>query len=149
MFPALLLSAALLPAYAALCYLDMGYVAFLLRLAPVVLLAIVFCCVLGLTCSSFLPSTSHATVTSYLVAAGFFVLPALASWAGGVRLTERIAGAVGMCSPLVMSVSLMSRNASARAVGDFWAVHLGVVASLCLVMLMISRGRLSILLQRG
>jgi hypothetical protein len=149
LLPALLMSAALVPAYVALCYIDMGYIASLLRLAPVFVLAIVFCCILGLTCSSFLSSTSQAAVTSYVIAAAFFLLPALVWWAGGMRLTQPIAGGIGMSSPLLMSVSLINREDSARVIGNLWSTHLVVVSLLCVVMLVISRVRLSVLLRRG
>src|SRR6185436_6059741 len=75
LLPALLLVLALIPAYGAMIAVNSGYLLFIGRVIPVVLVAVLFCCLVGLTCSSFIADTARATVTAYMIVAGVVVLP--------------------------------------------------------------------------
>ena len=56
--PAVLPMLALVPAYAALCFIDHAYIPNLLQILPVVLLAVVMMAILGLTCSAWSRNTA-------------------------------------------------------------------------------------------
>src|SRR6185436_19068227 len=49
---------AMLPAYGALCLVNAGYIVYLSRVVPIVLLAALLCCLVGLTCSSFIANVA-------------------------------------------------------------------------------------------
>jgi ABC-type transport system involved in multi-copper enzyme maturation permease subunit len=145
--PAVLPVLALLPAYGALCLVNPGYVLYLLRVVPVVLLAVLFCCLVGLTCSAFIAGTARATVTAYLVVAAVFLLPLLAWLAAGEQLSDRAAAALGFISPLV--IALNELPGGWEPMRDLHALHLWTIAGACAVMLVASWIRLNALLRRG
>ncbi|HEV7302278.1 MAG TPA: ABC transporter permease [Tepidisphaeraceae bacterium] len=144
---ALLPVLALLPAYGAVCFVDPSYPQRFLLLLPVVALAALLCCTVGLAASSFFDNTARATVTAYLICAAIFILPLLPYFAAGTQLGENIAAWMSMVSPLVMGLSLMPTGS--RAVQELWQTHLIVIACLCLVMLLAARVRLGQLLKQG
>src|SRR4051812_443092 len=88
LLPGLLPVLALLPAYGALCAVNTSYVLYFARVVPVVLGAVLFCCMVGLTFSSFIPNTARATVAACITVAAVFVLPLFAWLAAGDQLSE-------------------------------------------------------------
>jgi ABC-type Na+ efflux pump permease subunit len=147
LLPALLPVLAMLPAYGALCLVNPGYVVYLARVVPVVLLAVLFCCLVGLTCSSFIANVARATVTAYLVVAAVFVLPLLAWFAAGNQLAERAAAGIAYVSPLV--VALNELPGGWDAVRDHYTLHLWTIGGACAAMLGIAWVRLNVLLRQG
>jgi ABC-type transport system involved in multi-copper enzyme maturation permease subunit len=147
LLPALLPVLALLPAYAALCVVNSSYVLFLGRIAAVVLLAVLFCCMVGLTFSSFMASTARATVGACLTVAAVFVLPLFAWFAAGEQLSQRVAAMLGYVSPLV--VALNELPGGWDAVRDLYALHLWTMTLACVAMLAVSWMRLNALLRQG
>ena len=145
--PAVLPMVALIPAYAALAWVNPDYTAHFQKLMPVVAMAVLFCCTLGLTCSTFVPRTAPATVAAYLVTAAVFVLPLLAWWAAGDQLSEAAGTRIAFVSPLVMALNVLP-DASPR-VAALYNTHLWLMAALCVAMALIARARLAILLRRG
>jgi ABC-type transport system involved in multi-copper enzyme maturation permease subunit len=144
---ALLPVLALLPAYGAVCFVDPSYPQRFVLLLPVVVLAALLCCTVGLAASSLFDNTARATVTAYLACAAIFVLPLLPYLAAGTQIGENVAARLSMISPLVMGLSLMPTGSP--AVQALWQTHLVVIACLCLLMLLIARLRLGMLLKRG
>jgi ABC-type transport system involved in multi-copper enzyme maturation permease subunit len=98
---------ALLPAYGAVYFVDTGYQQRFLSLLPVVVLAVLLCCTVGLAASALFENTARATVAAYLVCAGIFVLPLVPYFAAGSQLGEEAAAWLAMPSPLVVGLSLM------------------------------------------
>jgi len=146
-FPALLPVLALIPAYAALCFIGPSYWPRIARLMPVVVLAVAFCCALGLTASSFVSQTARATVVAYLVTAAWFVLPLFAWWASGEQLSEHTATMIGFISPLVMALNLLP-NAS-PGIYNMYSAHLWLMGGVCIALVIIARVRLAVLLKQG
>lgn len=147
LFPAILPMIALVPAYGALAYMNGGYIAHFLGLAPILLLSILFCCTLGLFCSIFVPRTSHATVVAYLITASIFILPLFAWWAIGEQIPERVGDWIAFISPLVMGLTaLPDSDPSLAAMHN---AHLYLMGGLCLLMMISARVRLQMLLRRG
>ncbi|MGH7215427.1 MAG: ABC transporter permease, partial [Tepidisphaeraceae bacterium] len=151
--PAMLPVLALLPAYIAICFVQPDYLKRVQLLLPVVVLAVVFCCTLGLLCSSFVSNTARSTVAAYVITAALFVLPLLAWWAGGNQISVAVAKWLAMPSPLVMATTLMesSQNPSPMTleVQKLWSKHLALMGAICLAMLLVARVRLSMLLRQG
>ena len=147
LLPALLPVLAMLPAYGALCLVNAGYVVYLVRVVPVVLLAVLFCCLVGLTCSSFIANVARATVTAYLIVAAIFVLPLLAWLAAGAQLSDRAAAHIAYLSPLV--VALNELPGGWETVRDLYAAHLWTIAAACVAMLVVAWVRLNVLLRQG
>jgi ABC-type transport system involved in multi-copper enzyme maturation permease subunit len=147
LLPALLPVLAMLPAYGALCLVNAGYVVYLTRVVPIVLMAVLFCCLVGLICSSFIANVARATVTAYLIVAAVFVLPLLAWLAAGSQISERAAAHVAYLSPLV--VALNELPGGWEGVRDLYAMHLWTIGVACLLMLVISWVRLNALLRQG
>ena len=146
--PALLPVVALIPAYATVCYVNMGYLPRVLQILPVVIMTVLVFSVLGLMCSAFLGNTARATVTAYLIAASLVVVPALVWWAGEAGLiSTRACRWVAYLSPLVMSMNLLPDSSS--MIYSLRETHLWTMAGLCLVMLLLSRARLNALLKQG
>lgn len=146
--PALLPIVALIPAYATVCYVDLGYLSRVLQILPVVIMSVLVFSVLGLTCSAFLGNTARATVTAYLMAASLVVVPALIWWAGEAGLVStRACRWVAYLSPLVMSMNLLPD--SSAMIYSLRETHLWTMAGLCLAMLLLSRARLNALLKQG
>jgi len=143
----------LLPGYLAVCYVDPGYVVRLIKLLPVVIIAVTFCCTLGLTCSAFVTNTARATVSAYVITGALFVVPMLAWWAGGNQLDARLAAWLAMPSPLVMAINLVQSGASAtpmtQEILGYWSTHLWLMLGLCLSMLVVARLRLTALMRQG
>lgn len=148
--PAILPVLAIVPAYAALWYVDNGYLARFLLIGPIVLLSVIFCCTLGLMVSSFSANTARATVTTYLIAAAIYVVPVFAWWAMGQQLTAGTAKWIAFISPLVMSLTLLpSTDTTQNIMQQMYWPHLYLTIGLCIAMLIIARTRLSYLLRRG
>ncbi len=146
--PALLPIVALLPAYGAVCFIDLGYLARLQLLLPVILLSVMLCCTAGLAASSFIPNTARATVAAYLFAAALFVLPLLGWWAGEAGLLgPNVAKWVAMPSPIAIGLNLLPDGNP--AVRDLWGTHLITIGAACAVLLVAARLRLGALLRQG
>ena len=145
--PAVLPVLALLPAYGALCAVNLGYLRFFERIVPVVLLAVLFCCLVGLACSCFITNTARATVTAYLIVAGVFVLPLFAWLTAGEQLSQRAAAHLAFISPLV--VALNELPGGWDAVRELYAAHLWTIAGACAALLALSWVRLNVLLRQG
>jgi ABC-type transport system involved in multi-copper enzyme maturation permease subunit len=145
--PALLLVLALIPAYGAMIAVNSGYLLFIGRVIPVVLVAVLFCCLVGVTCSSFIADTARATVTAYLIVAAVVVLPLFAWLAAGEQLSHRAAALLAFLSPLV--VALNELPGGWEPVRDLYAAHLCVMGGACLAMLAASWVRLNVLLRQG
>jgi ABC-type transport system involved in multi-copper enzyme maturation permease subunit len=152
--PALLPVLALLPAYGTLQFVSEAYRVYFLRLLPVVLLAVVFCCTLGILCSSFVIQTARATVSAYLLTAALFVLPLFGWWAAGEQLSIRVGVHIAFVSPLVMAINLLPAPAGKGAevsaqIAQLYLPHLYIMGGLCVAMILIARARLSYLLRQG
>jgi ABC-type transport system involved in multi-copper enzyme maturation permease subunit len=145
--PALLLVLALIPAYGAMIAVNSGYLLFIGRVIPVVLVAVLFCCLVGLTCSSFIADTARATVTAYLIVAGVVVLPLFAWLAAREQLSHRAAALLAFLSPLV--VALNELPGGWEPARDLYAAHLCVMGGACVAMLAASWVRLNVLLRQG
>jgi hypothetical protein len=145
--PAVLPVLALLPAYGALCAVNPAYVLYLGRVVPVVLLAVLFCCLVGLTCSSFTSNTARATVASYLIVPVVFVLPLFAWFAAGTHLSDAVAARVASVSPLVVALNELPDGW--EALRDLYSMHLWIIGLACLAMLIVSWIRLNVLLRQG
>jgi ABC-type transport system involved in multi-copper enzyme maturation permease subunit len=156
---ALLPIAAMLPAYGTICFVNAAYVQYTLAVLPVVLLAMTFCCVLGLACSAFTRNSARATVIAYILVTALFVLPAIAWWAGDAGLidNQRLLGWLSLPSPLVMGLSVVPASVAAHAqagsgaasVGFILVPHEYLIGGLCIALLLLSRLRLANLLRRG
>lgn len=147
LLPAVLPVLALLPAYGALYAVNSGYLLFFARIVPVVLLATLFCCLVGLMCSTFVANTARATVGAYLTVAALFILPLFAWLAAGEQLSERAASYVAFLSPLV--VALNELPSGWEPVRDLYAMHLWTIGGASIVMLAVSWIRLNALLKQG
>jgi ABC-type transport system involved in multi-copper enzyme maturation permease subunit len=144
---ALLPVVALLPAYGAVAYVDPGYLSRFLLLLPVVLLSALFCCLVGLTASSFFDRTTRATVAAYLCCVAIFVLPVFPYLASGAQISPTLAAWLGLSSPLVIALNLMPGGLP--DVRTIWLVHIIVIGVLCIFLLLVSRYRLTVLMRRG
>ncbi len=152
--PALLPVLALLPAYGALQFVNEGYRVYFLHLLPVVLLAVVFCCTLGILCSSFATQTARATVAAYLVTAAVFLIPLFGWWGAGQQLSIRIGADIAFISPLVMAINILPAPTgpgaeAASRIASLYIPHLYLISGLCIVMILVARARLSYLLRKG
>lgn len=147
--PALLPIIALLPAYGALWYIQTDYLQYFLRIGPVVVLAAVLCCNLGLMCSTLFASTARATVTAYVVTAALFVLPMIAWSISGVVLSEPVAAHIAMVSPVVIAANLLRDAWPAVAEYRLYEKHLYLVGGLSLAALIVAWLRLAVLMRRG
>lgn len=153
--PALLPILALIPAYGTVCYVDASYMARVLNILPVVLMAVLVFSILGLTCSAFMGNTARATVTAYIIAAALVAVPALAWWAAEARLVSALTVRwIAFLSPLVMSMNLLPDPNSTGAdlgsmIRDLRVTHLQTMGGLCVAMLLLSWGRLKVLLKQG
>jgi ABC-type Na+ efflux pump permease subunit len=147
LMPAALPVVAMLPAYGALCMVNPAYVVYLARIFPVVLLAAVFCCLVGLICSALMTATARATVASYLIVASWFLLPMFAWMTAGEQLSARAAAWIGCLSPLVVALNELPGGSDATR--DLYSTHLSVMGLACAVMLAASWVRLNVLLRQG
>lgn len=145
--PAVLPVIALLPAYIAICSVDPGYLARLLQLLPIVVGSVVFCCTLGLCCSSFVNNTARATVIAYLITVAFFVVPALAWWAASTTLNPYTAALLAVPSPIMIALNLLPGGSP--LIQAHWSTHLWLMASICVLMLIVSRVRLTAMIRQG
>lgn len=153
-FPAVLPIVALLPGYAAICVINTEYIQRLLYILPITVMAVVFCCTLGLACSSFVTNTARATVMSYIITAGLFVLPLFGWWASGTLLDPKLARWLAMPSPLVMALNMLptfdpTKPTSSPQIDVLWPQHLWLMAGLCVALLIAARARLAVLLRQG
>lgn len=147
--PALLPILALIPAYAAICFVSRGYIPFFLRLLPVMAAAVAMCCTLGLACSCWVANTARATVVSYLVTSAVFVLPLLCWWGGGSVLHPQMARWCSIPSPLSISLYLLPAQSADGGAGDLWRYHLVTVLGICGALLALAWVKLSSLLRHG
>jgi ABC-type transport system involved in multi-copper enzyme maturation permease subunit len=146
--PALLPMIALLPAYGALCFIDRSYITRLLQIAPVVALAVVVMCTLGLTCSAWASSTARATVAAYLIACTMVIGPMLVWSAGEAQLVSMASAKwLAALSPMVMSMNLLPD--SRPEIAALRTYHLWAMGGLCVVMLLLARAKLISLLRHG
>ena len=145
--PALLPVLALLPAYGALCVVNPAYVLYFERIVPIVLLAVLFCCMTGLTFSCFMTATARATVGACVAVAAVFILPLFAWFAAGEQLSDRVAAPLAYVSPLVVALNELPNGW--EAVHDLYALHLWTIAAACAAMLLVSWIRLNVLLRQG
>lgn len=145
--PAVLPMIALVPSYFALAWVNPGYAAHFQKLMPIIAMAVLFCCTLGLACSSFVPRTAQATVTAYLITAALFVLPLLAWWAAGDLISVAAGTRLAFVSPLVMALNVLP--GSSPGVEALYGRHLWVMGALCLLLAIAARARLAILLRQG
>ena len=139
---------ALLPAYGTLCYVNSSYLSYLLNLMPVVVLAMAFCCILGLACSVFAGSTPRATVMSYLMVAALMVIPLLAWWAANAGLIGNSAWLrwISMPSPLAVGLSMAptslatgAESSAGSGIAQLQNTHEIFIGRLCLLLLIIAR----------
>jgi len=148
LMPALLPMIALLPAYGALVVIDPSFIPHLSAVAPVILLAVLAMCILGLTCSVLASTTARATVAAYLIACTAMVGPVVVWWAAeGQLLSITTARWVAMFSPLAISLNLLPD--SRVQIGELVGYHLVIAGGACLVLLVIARGRLAARLREG
>jgi ABC-type transport system involved in multi-copper enzyme maturation permease subunit len=140
---------ALLPLYGAICFLDPGYWPSLLRLLPVLILAAVFGCTVGLMCSAFAAHTARATVASYLISGTTLLAPVLIAWIAQRQLSPSLVAWLSMPSPLAVSLSLVNRSMTAEASPSIWSAHLWTMAGIIVLMLLLARFRLGFLLRRA
>ena len=148
LLPSLLPMLALLPAYGALCVIDTGYIPRLAQIAPVVLLAVLAMCILGLSCSAWAGNTARATVMAYLLASAAVILPMLVWWAAEMKLISLASAKWVICiSPMAMAMNLLPD--SRPEIYDLRILHLAIVGAACVVMLLVARARLRVLLKRG
>ena len=147
LIPAMLPVIALLPAYGALCFVNPSYILYLSRVLPVVLLAVLLCCMVGLTFSAFIANTARATVAACLIVAAIFVLPLFAWLAAGEQLSPMIAARIAYISPLV--VALNTLPGGWEPVRDLYTLHVWTVGIACVLMLVVSWIRLNVLLRQG
>ena len=146
--PAILPMIALLPAYAALAYIDPRYVPYLAQIGPVVLLSVIAMCILGLTSSAWAANSARATVTGYLIASVLVVGPMLIWWASEAQLISMATAKwVAMISPMVMSMNLLPD--SRMEIAALRTYHLAFMAGLCVLLLILARVRLVSLLRHG
>ncbi len=145
--PALLPNLALLPAYGAITFIDHGYIPRLVLLVPVIAMAVLFCCTLGLTCSTWFNNTARATVTAYVITAAVFVLPMLVWWASPEPIPLHTGKWIAAISPLVIGLNLLP--ASSSEVQGLYGYHLWIMGGACVGMLLAARIRLAMLLRHG
>lgn len=146
--PAILPMLALVPAYAALAFIDRAYIPNLLQILPVVLLAVVMMAIMGLTCSAWSRNTARATVVAYLIASSIVVIPMLVWWASDMQVISILAARWVVClSPMVMAMNLLPD--SNPAIAQLGNIHLMTTAGICVVMLLLARYRLNSLLRHG
>jgi ABC-type transport system involved in multi-copper enzyme maturation permease subunit len=145
--PALLPVLALAPAYGALVFIAPGYGVRLMLLLPIVLLAVVFCCVLGLACSSWTANAARAAVAAYGITAALFVLPLFGWLMMGQQLSPRGGALIAFASPIAMGLNLLPD--SSPELMRLYGAHLGMMGTLCLLLLVASRARLAMLLRQG
>ena len=138
---------ALLPAYGALCMVNPGYVVYFGRVVPVVLLAVLFCCLVGLTCSSFIANTARATVTAYLIVAGGVRAAAVRVVRGGRATVRARGGGDRVRQPARRRAQRAARRVGRRA--RLYALHLWTIGGACAAMLVVSWVRLNVLLRQG
>jgi ABC-type transport system involved in multi-copper enzyme maturation permease subunit len=146
-FPALLPVLALAPAYGALVFIAPGYGVRLILLLPVVLLAVVFCCVLGLACSSWMPNAARATVAAYGLTAALFVLPLFGWLMMGQQVSQDAGARIAFVSPIAIGLSLLPD--SPPELIRLYGAHLWMMGMLSLSLLIASRVRLTMLLRQG
>ena len=147
--PALLPIIAMIPAYAAICVIDQSYLPSFLRMLPVIIAAVLTCCTIGLTCSSFLATTARATVCSYIAAAALFVLPLLAWLASGSQIHPSLGRWIAAASPAAVGLDLLPSPEAIPLLAGMWSQHLVLILFLCMAMLLLSRLRLAQLIRRG
>jgi ABC-type transport system involved in multi-copper enzyme maturation permease subunit len=149
-FPALLPVAALIPAYAVVCYVNPAFLPHLLRVLPVAAMAVALCAILGLLCSSLVGGTARATVAAYLLTAVLFVMPMFGWWSIGSQLDAQTGSWLCLPSPLVMSLAQLPGAAGRYpSVLALWSTHLLLAGAACALMLAMAWVRLKLLLRRG
>jgi ABC-type transport system involved in multi-copper enzyme maturation permease subunit len=147
LIPAMLPVVALLPAYGAMCFVNPSYMLYLSRVLPVVLLAVLMCCMIGLAFSCFIANTARATVAASLTVAAIFVLPLFAWLSAGEQISPGVAAHVAFLSPIV--VALNTLPGGWEPVRDLYSLHLWTIGVVCVAMLIVSWVRLNVLLRQG
>lgn len=147
--PAVLPIIALLPAYATLVWVDSKYQVVFLRIIPIAVMSVIYCCTLGLTCSTLQKNTARATVMAYLLAAGTFVVPMLAWWTAGQILPAAMAAKIAFVSPVVVSVNILPSGWSLIEQLNLYNGHLYLMGILSIALLVVAWFRLNHLLKKG
>jgi hypothetical protein len=120
---------------------------FFARVVPVVLLATLFCCLVGLTCSAFIASTARGDGQRVPDRRGRVRPAAVRVAGGGEQLAPRAAAYLAYVSPLV--VALNELPGGWEPVRDHYALHLWTIGAACAAMLAVAWVRLNVLLRQG
>jgi ABC-type transport system involved in multi-copper enzyme maturation permease subunit len=149
----------MLPAYATLCFINPAYIRYSIAVLPIILLAMLLCCVLGLACSTFTANSTRATVIAYIFVAAIFALPVVIWWAAAAGLidNQQLTGWLVLPSPIVMALSVVptSVNAGASPVNEAASAAFAIVpheiftGAMCIALLLLARIRLGFLLRKG
>ncbi len=147
--PALLPAIAIIPAWVVVSFVNIEYMNYAIKLAPVTLLTILMCSTIAMAASSLSASSARATVSSYLVVAAIVIVPLIAWWLSGILLAPRIAAWIAMVSPLSIALDLRPAIVGQPLTRDLFNVHLMTIGGICLVSLLIARIRLRQLMRQG
>jgi len=149
----------MLPAYATLCLINPAYIRYSIAVMPIIVLAMLLCCILGMACSAFAASSTRATVIAYIVVAAMFALPVVIWWAAAAGLidNQQLTGWLVLPSPIVIALSVIPANFTAgtppvnEASSAAFAIipHETFVSALCIALLILARIRLGFLLRKG
>jgi ABC-type transport system involved in multi-copper enzyme maturation permease subunit len=125
---------AMLPAFAAVAYVNPAYLISITRICVISLLAVLMCCGVALACSAWIFETSRATTVSYLLIAAIFVLPIFAWIASGSVIDPPLARQLAAISPLVVAINVLPQGdasiAAIREVHLIWMIGVFVLAML-------------------
>lgn len=149
---ALLPVIALLPAFGIVYFVNGDYLWYTLQVLPVVVLATVFCCIVGLVSSEFSPTTPRATVIAYIAVAAVFVLPGLAWWAASQAIVDNrlVVQCIAVFSPLVVALNATPNpSGSVTGVEGLTLAHECLMGGLCVILLLLAWWRLTGLLRQG
>lgn len=147
--PALLPVVAMVPAWLVVSYVNLQYKDYAIALAPITLLALLMCSTIALACSAIFSSSARATVVSYMLVAGIFVIPMIAWWTAGALLASSAAAKVAMVSPLAIALDLRPGQDAIPLTRGLTNPHLIVIGSICLISLLAARVRLRQLMRQG
>jgi ABC-type transport system involved in multi-copper enzyme maturation permease subunit len=138
---------ALLPAYAAICYMDPGYIPYFARLLPILICAGVLCCMVGFACSAWCANSARATVVSYAICVSLFFLPPFCELISRGRLSATAIEGLSIPSPLSAAVHLLDRSSSAMPLPSLWGNHLIAMSAAVLLVAGVAWFRLARLLE--
>jgi ABC-type transport system involved in multi-copper enzyme maturation permease subunit len=144
---ALLPILAMIPAYAAICYVDASYIPAMTKLLPTTLLAAGVCLFIGTACSSWSANSARATIVAYLIVVALLVVPLFAGLQSSLRLSPQAARWLGSISPLVVVLNLLPSGDANIAALLSW--HVQLMIGICIVAFVIARLRLTQLTRSG